>query len=198
MTTHDQQPKTVDSAEGGRGRETSDSGIEERSSDRTADSPKASGVSTETAGSSSARSDPATAAAKSSELGTGPAEETTTPPGAGSGPATEMAGESTAGTESAIGVGDTPGKDSLFIQDELAELRSRWNEVQVGFVDDPRDCVHKADRLVSDVVEQLTAGFSQARTQLEEQWDRGEEVSTENLRLALKRYRDFFERLLAV
>jgi hypothetical protein len=50
---------------------------------------------------------------------------------------------------------------------------------------------------VADLVEQLTAGFAQARSGLEEQWARGEEVSTENLRVALKRYRDFFERLLA-
>jgi hypothetical protein len=70
--------------------------------------------------------------------------------------------------------------------------------VQAAFVDDPRDCVQKADVLVSDVVDRLTAGFSQARSQLEEQWSRGEQVSTEDLRIALQRYRDFFERLLAV
>ena len=70
--------------------------------------------------------------------------------------------------------------------------------MQAGFVDDPKDCVHKADGLVSDVVDQLTNGFSEARSRLEENWARGEEASTEDLRVALKGYREFFERLLAV
>ena len=51
---------------------------------------------------------------------------------------------------------------------------------------------------MSDVVDQLTTGFSEVRSRLEAQWARGEEASTEDLRLALKRYREFFERLLAV
>jgi len=88
--------------------------------------------------------------------------------------------------------------DALFADQDLSDLRSRWNEVQATFVDDPRDCVQKADGLVSDTVEQLTSSFSHARSRLEEQWSRGEEASTEDLRLALKRYRDFFDRLLAV
>jgi hypothetical protein len=87
---------------------------------------------------------------------------------------------------------------SLFADDELAGLSARWDNVQAGFVDDPRECVQKADGLVSDVVNQLTAGFSDARARLEEQWARGEEASTEDLRVALKRYREFFQRLLAV
>ena len=86
----------------------------------------------------------------------------------------------------------------LFGDSEMSDLRSRWTEVQSAFVDDPRDCVQKADGLVSDVVDKLTAGFAQARSGLEEQWSRGEEASTEDLRIALKRYREFFERLLAV
>jgi hypothetical protein len=86
----------------------------------------------------------------------------------------------------------------LFADGELSDFRSRWTEVQSAFVDDPRDCVQKADGLVADVVDKLTSGFSHARSQLEEQWDRGEDVSTEDLRIALKRYREFFERLLAV
>jgi hypothetical protein len=87
---------------------------------------------------------------------------------------------------------------ALFADDELAGLTARWDNVQAGFVDDPRECVQKADGLVSDVVKQLTAGFSNTRTQLEEQWARGEEASTEDLRVALKQYREFFQRLLAV
>ena len=86
----------------------------------------------------------------------------------------------------------------LFGDRDLSDLRSRWTEVQSAFVDDPRDCVQKADGLVADVVDKLTTGFSQARSWLEEQWNRGEEVSTEDLRIALQRYREFFERLLAV
>jgi hypothetical protein len=86
----------------------------------------------------------------------------------------------------------------LFADDELAELRARWDNVQTGFVDDPQDCVQKADGLVSDVVEQLTNGFTEARSRLEQQWGRGEQASTEDLRVALKRYREFFDRLLAV
>ncbi|MBV8861145.1 MAG: hypothetical protein JO082_13905 [Mycobacterium sp.] len=81
---------------------------------------------------------------------------------------------------------------------DLADLRARWAGVQAAFVDDPKDCVQKADALVSDLVEQLTAGFAQARSRLEEQWSRGQEASTEDLRLALMHYREFFERLLAV
>jgi hypothetical protein len=90
------------------------------------------------------------------------------------------------------------GYQELFVVDDLSGLKARWTEVQAAFVDDPRECVQKADGLVSDVVDKLTAGFAQARSRLEEQWDRGEEVSTEDLRIALKRYREFFERLLAV
>ncbi|KWX68253.1 hypothetical protein ASJ79_03385 [Mycobacterium sp. NAZ190054] len=86
----------------------------------------------------------------------------------------------------------------LFGDSELTGLRARWNDVQAAFVDDPRECVQKADGLVADMVEQLTAGFTEARSRLEAQWARGEQVSTEDLRIALKRYRDFFERLLTV
>ncbi|MBV8177653.1 MAG: hypothetical protein JOY55_05010 [Mycobacterium sp.] len=88
--------------------------------------------------------------------------------------------------------------DVVVTDDDLAELRARWAGVQAAFVDDPKDCVHQADALVSDVFEQLTTGFAQVRSRLEEQWVRGEEASTEDLRLALVHYRKFFERLLAV
>ena len=86
----------------------------------------------------------------------------------------------------------------LFAGDDVADLRARWAGVQAAFVDDPKDCVQKADHLVSDVVEQLTHGFAEARSRLEEQWSRGQEASTEDLRLALMHYREFFDRLLAV
>jgi hypothetical protein len=93
---------------------------------------------------------------------------------------------------------ESPTERSLFADDELAGLRARWDSVQAGFVDDPKECVHKADGLVSDVVGRLATGFTETRSRLEEQWARGEEASTEDLRLALRRYRDFFDRLLAV
>jgi hypothetical protein len=88
-------------------------------------------------------------------------------------------------------------EELLFGDEELAELRSRWAAVQAAFVDDPSECVQKADVLVSDLVDQLTTGFANARSRLEEQWARGEQASTEDLRLALMHYREFFERLLA-
>jgi len=91
-----------------------------------------------------------------------------------------------------------PSEDVLFANEDLADLRERWAGVQAAFVDDPKDCVQKADRLVSDLVEQLTHGFSDARSRLEEQWSRGEQASTEDLRLTLMHYREFFERLLSV
>lgn len=94
--------------------------------------------------------------------------------------------------------GEPSADEVLFAGDDLADLRARWAGVQAAFVDDPKDCVQKADALVSDLVEQLTTGFAQARSRLEEQWSRGQEANTEDLRLALMHYREFFERLLAV
>ena len=86
----------------------------------------------------------------------------------------------------------------LFDKDELQGLRSRWEEVQAGFVDEPRESVERADQLVSDLMTKLTSGFDQTRSGLEEQWNKGEEASTEDLRVALTRYRAFFNRLLKV
>ncbi len=94
--------------------------------------------------------------------------------------------------------GQSSTEEMFFADAELADLRARWAGVQAAFVDDPKDCVQKADVLVSDLVDQLTTGFAHARSRLEEQWARGEEASTEDLRLALMHYREFFERLLAV
>jgi hypothetical protein len=109
-------------------------------------------------------------------------------------PSQPSAGEADAPTAGA----QPPMEKSLFAEGELSGLRSRWDDVQSGFVDNPRECVEKADALVSDVVERLTTGFSEARSRLEAQWARGEEASTEDLRLALMRYREFFQRLLAL
>lgn len=93
---------------------------------------------------------------------------------------------------------ETSTAETLFASDDVSELRQRWAGVQAAFVDNPKECVQKADHLVSDLVEQLTAGFAQARSRLEEQWSKGQEASTEDLRMALMHYREFFDRLLAV
>ena len=80
---------------------------------------------------------------------------------------------------------------------EGAELGSRWESIQVTFVDDPRRAVEEADELVAHVMQQLAEGFARERETLEGQWTRGEDVSTEDLRVALQRYRSFFQRLLS-
>ena len=90
----------------------------------------------------------------------------------------------------------SPSEKTLFADELLTTLRARWDQVQAAFVDDPRACVQKADGLVADVVQHLVTGFADARSGLEQQWGRGEEASTEDLRVALKRYREFFDRLL--
>jgi hypothetical protein len=92
---------------------------------------------------------------------------------------------------------ETREDQTLFADDELTGFRGRWDEIQASFVDDPRNAVEKADALVSDLVERITAGLAEARSGLESQWSQGEEASTEDLRVALTRYRSFFNRLLS-
>ena len=84
----------------------------------------------------------------------------------------------------------------LFREDRAAELRERWHGLQARFVDDPRETVADADSLVAELLQELARGFSVARSGLEQQWSRGGDVSTEDLRLTLQRYRSFFERVL--
>ena len=96
-------------------------------------------------------------------------------------------------SEGSSGASTTP----LFPQSDITELRVRWNDVQSGFVDEPRQAVEEADKLVAMVLQRLTDGFAHERAGLEKQWDRGDNVSTEDLRVALQRYRSFFDRLLA-
>jgi len=81
--------------------------------------------------------------------------------------------------------------------DETENFRGRWETVQADFIDDPHHAVESADHLVTEAIERLSKVFSDERTQLERHWNRGAEASTEDLRLALQRYRAFFERLLA-
>ena len=86
----------------------------------------------------------------------------------------------------------------LLSNDESKALRARWDAVQVGFVDEPRQAVEQADALVAGALTRLAEVFAEERARLVGQWDRGDDVSTEELRLALKRYRSFFGRLLSV
>ncbi|MGA8764765.1 MAG: hypothetical protein WB562_17990 [Candidatus Sulfotelmatobacter sp.] len=95
-------------------------------------------------------------------------------------------------------VGDAANAVSLFPDDEIAELRNRWNGVQTAFVDEPRRAVEEADGLVAAAMKRLAEVFADERSNLEKQWDRGDNVSTEDLRIALQRYRAFFHRLLSI
>ena len=90
---------------------------------------------------------------------------------------------------------DRPGQ--LFPDNELNDFRARWDKAQIGFVDEPRAAVEQADSLVATVVKRIAEQFAAERAELEHQWDRGDNVSTEDLRQALRRYRSFFDRLLA-
>jgi hypothetical protein len=84
----------------------------------------------------------------------------------------------------------------LFPDNELNDFRGRWDQIQASFVDEPRQAVEQADSLVANVVKRIAEQFSAERAQLEKQWDSGDNVSTEDLRQALRRYRSFFNRLL--
>jgi hypothetical protein len=101
------------------------------------------------------------------------------------------------------GTTSTPSTDAtrhmdLFPNEELGGYRTRWEAIQTGFVDQPRAAVEQADALVSQVVTRLTEVFARERSTLEGQWTKGDNVSTEDLRIALTRYRSFFHRLLSV
>lgn len=90
------------------------------------------------------------------------------------------------------------GQTPLFNTESNQVFRTQWQEIQTGFVDEPRASVQKADELVAQLMQRLAQSFSDQRNELEKQWDASEQISTEDLRLALQRYRSFFERLLAV
>jgi hypothetical protein len=86
----------------------------------------------------------------------------------------------------------------LFAANEAEQLHRNWTDIQAGFVDEPRRAVEQADGLVADVMQRLAAAFAKERQMLEQQWDRGGDADTEELRQALQRYRSFFDRLLAL
>jgi hypothetical protein len=86
----------------------------------------------------------------------------------------------------------------LFDAGAADELRTRWQAIQVAFVDEPRGAVEQADKLVDEVLKQLADSFTRERSELERAWSGGSEASTEDLRQAIRRYRSFFNRLLAI
>lgn len=94
--------------------------------------------------------------------------------------------------------GTEPQLEPLFDDNIDHKFRDRWHEIQTGFVDEPRNAVEQADELVAELMQQLAQSFSKQRSDLEHQWDASDEVSTEELRVALTRYRSFFERLLSI
>lgn len=87
---------------------------------------------------------------------------------------------------------------TLFEDTEAERFRTQWLNIQSKFVDNPRESVREADELVANVLKSVTMSFHERRTSLEKQWNSGGNASTEDLRLALKRYRSFFERLLTL
>jgi hypothetical protein len=87
---------------------------------------------------------------------------------------------------------------ALFPENESQDFHKRWTEIQTGFVDEPRRAVERADELVAEVIKRLADTFAQERSKLEGQWGRGDNVSTEDLRVALQRYHAFFDRLLNI
>lgn len=86
----------------------------------------------------------------------------------------------------------------LFAKEAAEDLHRRWDAIQAGFVDEPRSAVKQADSLVAGTMKRLAEMFADERSRLEGQWDRGDDVTTEDLRLALRRYRSFFDRLLSM
>ncbi|MEU0276421.1 hypothetical protein [Streptomyces sp. NPDC006307] len=125
---------------------------------------------------------------------TAPAEHTE---GAAEGTA-DGADEGSAAAETAPASGGAEEEEAprLLTPENEESFRERWQGVQAQFVDDPREAVHKADALVADVMQQLASTFADHKKDLEAQWNRGEEVDTEDLRKALRKYRSFFNRLL--
>jgi hypothetical protein len=106
------------------------------------------------------------------------------------------------GGDSSAGAATAPAIDEraapLFSAEEAKDFRARWDAIQVSFVDEPRLAVEQADSLVAVAMKRLAEMFAAERTKLDGQWDRGDSVSTEDLRLALRRFRSFFGRLLSV
>jgi hypothetical protein len=96
------------------------------------------------------------------------------------------------------GKADHSASTALFPENESKDFHKRWTDIQTAFVDEPRRAVERADELVAEVIKRLADSFATERSRLEGQWGRGDNVSTEDLRVALQRYRAFFDRLLNI
>lgn len=99
-------------------------------------------------------------------------------------------------TAGAVRDDDAP-REPLLSESSANGYRGRWEQIQARFVDDPRTSVEEADALVNEVIHDLETSFGSERETLEGQWQRGEDIETENLRVVLRRYRSFFDRLLS-
>jgi hypothetical protein len=95
---------------------------------------------------------------------------------------------------------DDRGEGSVAVMDsdEVQDLHNRWIAIQAAFIDEPRRSVAEADRLVGDVTDRIVRSFEDERARLEEVWESGEDITTEDLRVTLQRYRAFFDRLLTI
>jgi hypothetical protein len=107
---------------------------------------------------------------------------------------THRAAEATHTGQSSV---DVTTDERLFSDHRTRVYTERWNTVQGEFVDDPRRAISEADQLVGDVLDELKTLFSEQRRHLDQGMD-AERASTEDLRIALGRYRELFDRLLAL
>jgi hypothetical protein len=90
----------------------------------------------------------------------------------------------------------TSGNQGLLSGGEISGLQSRWDEIQRGFIDDPRAAAARADELLSETIHKISEVIERERTQLSERWNRGDQVSTDDIRIAVQRYRSLFHWLL--
>jgi hypothetical protein len=100
----------------------------------------------------------------------------------------------------AAGVADEDGesgtRERLVPAERAEDYGSRWDALKGDFVDEPRRAVRQADELVGELLDELQRLFADQRRNLEQGFDH-DRASTEDLRLALRRYRSFFDRLLS-
>lgn len=170
------------------------------------DTAAASGLSTDDLAQPRDRSTQEGVASTPAEVPTFPGESTATPSNPAEGTA---AGADVGAQDDAVATGSRTEHQAadqgghaeekvpqLLTPEDEEGFRTRWEEVQNKFVDDPRDAVHTADALVADVMQKLAATFADHKQELEGQWNRGEQANTEDLRQALRYYRSFFNRLL--
>jgi len=122
---------------------------------------------------------------------------------AGTGGATAGTGQDTAADRRAEAVADdsresegSEGRERLVPAERAHEYSSRWDALKGDFVDEPRRAVAQADDLVGELLDEIQRLFADQRRDLEQGFDH-DRASTEDLRLALRRYRSFFDRLLS-